>query len=94
MLIRIVRMTFKEEKVADFLHIFQASQPLISQFEGCVDVKLFRDHNYPNVYYTKSLWIGHDALEKYRNSVLFESTWAKTKILFDDRPQAYSLVDV
>jgi hypothetical protein len=29
-------------------------------------------------------------LEAYRSSELFEQTWAETKILFDDRPQAWS----
>ncbi|MEZ4910360.1 MAG: antibiotic biosynthesis monooxygenase family protein [Saprospiraceae bacterium] len=94
MLVRIVRMSFKEENVKEFIEIFNTSQPFILAFEGCLDVKLYRDQSQNNVYYTKSIWIRHEALEKYRNSELFKTTWSKTKILFDHRPQAFSLVGV
>ena len=30
-------------------------------------------------------------LENYRNSALFKNVWAKTKVLFNDKPQAWSV---
>ncbi|MFZ0490789.1 MAG: antibiotic biosynthesis monooxygenase, partial [Salegentibacter sp.] len=31
------------------------------------------------------------ALENYRNSELFKEVWAKTKVFFNDRPEAWSV---
>jgi heme-degrading monooxygenase HmoA len=39
---------------------------------------------------TFSLWESEEALNNYRHSELFSVTWAKTKILFADRPVAFS----
>ncbi|MFM1898201.1 MAG: hypothetical protein RL577_441, partial [Bacteroidota bacterium] len=39
---------------------------------------------------TLSRWESVDDLERYRNSQLFEETWAKTKVLFDRKPEAFS----
>jgi heme-degrading monooxygenase HmoA len=40
---------------------------------------------------TYSHWTGEEALDNYRHSELFRVTWAKTKQLFADRPEAWSL---
>ncbi|TAH22205.1 MAG: antibiotic biosynthesis monooxygenase [Cytophagales bacterium] len=90
MLIRIVRMTFQDEKVADFLRIFESSKDKIRHFEGCSHLELLRDLDYPHVFSTYSHWENEQALEKYRQSELFRNTWAATKILFADKPLAFS----
>ncbi len=90
MLIRIVRMTFEEDKLPAFLTIFQQSQPLIRQFPGCQHVELLRDVDHPAVRITYSLWESPEALEAYRQSDFFQTTWAKTKVLFADKPLAFS----
>jgi heme-degrading monooxygenase HmoA len=41
--------------------------------------------------FTVSIWESEDDLNAYRNSELFENTWAKTKVLFNDKPEAWSL---
>jgi heme-degrading monooxygenase HmoA len=43
-----------------------------------------------------SFWETEEALELYRSSELFRSTWAKTKLLFDEKPQAnsYSSIEI
>jgi quinol monooxygenase YgiN len=92
-ILRIVRLSFKSENIPDFMDIFHKSQPLIEAFEGCFSVKLKKDASMPNVFYTVSEWQNEEALENYRHSELFISTWAKTKVLFNDRPQAFSLAD-
>ncbi len=91
MLIRIVRMTFQPEKVADFLTVFEESKEKIRARPGCHRLELLRDLDLPNVFMTYSYWDDAAALNHYRDSELFKSTWAKTKVLFADKPVAYSV---
>jgi quinol monooxygenase YgiN len=90
MLIRIVRMTFQQEKVEEFLTIFANSKDKIRNFEGCIYLELLRDANDPHIFITYSQWENEDALEQYRQSSLFKTTWAQTKVLFSDKPLAFS----
>lgn len=90
---RIVRLSFEESKIDNFLHIFETSKSKISNFPGCRKLDLMRDYNDLNVYYTVSQWETNDDLNKYRNSELFKITWAKTKLLFNDKPYAFSMID-
>lgn len=91
MLIRIVRMTFQPEKVADFLVIFEESKHKIRDMQGCHRLELLRDLDQPNVFMTYSYWDDVEALNRYRSSELFKTTWAKTKVLFADKTLAYSV---
>lgn len=91
MLIRIVRMTFQPDKVADFLTVFEESKEKIRARPGCHRLELLRDLDLPNVFMTYSYWDDAAALNQYRDSELFKSTWAKTKVLFADKPLAYSV---
>ena len=88
---RIVKMKFKAEHLDAFREIFRQSKPKIEAFPGCTRVDLMEVLNEPNVLMTHSSWDGPESLEAYRKSELFRTTWAKTKVLFDDRPQAWSL---
>ncbi len=90
-LIRIVRMTFRPEEVSTFLENFTQNKKHIRNFSGCTHLELLRDKKQDNIYYTYSFWESEEYLEKYRNSDLFKSVWAKTKVLFSDKPLAYSL---
>ncbi len=90
MLIRFVRMTFREDCLADFLSIFDASKAQIRTFPGCQHLELLRDLDHPNVRMTYSHWESSEALESYRQSELFRTTWAATKVLFADKPVAFS----
>jgi quinol monooxygenase YgiN len=91
MLIRIVRMTFQPGQTEAFLTIFRESQPLIRNFHGCRHLELWQDAGHPLVYCTYSHWENDAALEAYRQSELFRSTWARTKLLFAARPVAFSV---
>ncbi len=91
MIIRFVKMTFEPDKVQDFLKVFNESKGNIRSCEGCLSLELLRDINKPHILFTKSIWLSEDYLNQYRNSKLFEITWAKTKILFFDKPEAWSL---
>ncbi len=91
MLIRVVRMTFRPDGVAPFLDLFAASRPLIRAFPGCRHLELWRDADQPEVFCTYSHWESEAALEAYRQSELFRSTWARTKPLFAAKAQAFSV---
>ena len=90
-IIRIVRLSFEERGIDEFFSIFEESKNLIRSFEGCTCLELLKDHNHSNVFYTHSKWKSNDALEKYRESELFKTTWQKTKLLFNAKPQAFTL---
>ena len=90
-LIRIVRMTFKEDKVDAFLEIFESSKEKIAGMQGCNSVELLQDYNVPNIFSTYSIWDSEEDLNNYRKSVLFGGVWKATKTLFDDKPVAFSL---
>lgn len=88
---RVVRLSFEPNKITEFVELFNQSKPVISNFDGCLDVSLYQDHDYPNVMYTLSKWQSIESLEAYRQSDFFKITWRKTKMLFNDSPKAFSL---
>lgn len=89
-IVRLVRMTFDPGKVDQFLEIFRASADRIRKQDGCLHLELMADIRHPNVMITYSVWSSEDALETYRKSDLFKTTWAKTRILFAAKPEATS----
>lgn len=90
MLIRIVRMTFQADKLPDFHAIFDRSKRHIRAFPGNHHLELLADPNNPTVRMTYSLWNSAADLEAYRQSELFRTTWAATKVLFAEKPMAFS----
>ena len=90
MLVRIVRMTFQEDKLPEFHAIFDTSKHQIRAFPGNTHLELLSDPNHPTVRMTYSLWESTQALEAYRQSALFRTTWAATKALFAERAIAFS----
>lgn len=91
MIVRIVKMVFLEDKTEVFENIFASAKNKIASFEGCRGVELLQDTFHANIFFTVSIWDDASALEKYRNSEIFISTWAETKILFAGKPEAWSL---
>ncbi len=94
MIKRLVKLTFQSDKTDDFLTIFEDSKYFILQSKGCQHLELLRDCESPNVFFTLSFWDDETALNAYRNSELFKQTWAKTKILFSDKAQAWTTTRV
>jgi hypothetical protein len=86
-----VKMTFQKDRIADFLVIFEESKNLIRNFPGCQHLELLHLEGQPEVMFTFSLWDGPEALESYRQSELFRNTWSKTKVLFSEKPEAWSM---
>lgn len=91
MIIRIVKMTFDPARVSEFVKVFDASKERIRNFEGCSHLKLLNDINSPNIFFTYSHWESEDHLNAYRDSELFKTTWAQTKVLFAEKPEAWSV---
>ncbi|SMD32306.1 Quinol monooxygenase YgiN [Reichenbachiella faecimaris] len=90
MIIRVVRMTFKEEALNEFLQIFEKSKERIRSFSGCQHLQLLEDAHASNVYATYSIWESETALNRYRHSELFGQVWPETKQLFAAPPVAHS----
>lgn len=85
-------MTFREEATQTFLDdVFEHSKDRIRAFPGCRHMELLRQIGQPNVLFTLSIWDNEAALEAYRQSELFQTTWARTKILFAEKAEAWSL---
>ena len=87
-------MTFEHDKINQFLSIFEDTKAQIRQFQGCTHLELWQDQDDPRIFFTHSQWESADALESYRNSDLFKSTWRETKQLFAEKPQAWSVQQV
>lgn len=91
MLIRIVKLTFKSENSVKFEQIFKETKRYIQDFEGCISLELLQDKTNPNIFFTYSQWASEEHLNKYRNSDFFNNVWSKTKVLFDGKPEAWSM---
>ena len=92
MIKRVVKLTFRPEAVAIFLHtVFEPSKAQIRAFPGCRHMELLQSTGQPDVLFTFSLWDDAAALENYRRSELFRTTWAKTKALFAEKAEAWSM---
>lgn len=83
-------MTFQPEGVETFLDQFSETAPKIRSFRGCKHLELWRDDDARTVFTTYSHWTSTEALDTYRESDLFRSTWATVKLLFADQPEAHS----
>lgn len=92
MIVRVVRMTFREDEVDTFLQLFNERKQLIRSFEGCSHLELWREAHKPNVFFTYSTWKSEAHLDHYRFSELFKDTWSKTKALFAEKANAWSVL--
>ncbi len=90
-MVRIVKMSFEPSKIDTFLANFDAKKHHIRNFEGCTFLELYRDKEKTNVFFTYSFWNSEADLENYRHSDLFKTVWAETKVLFDGKPEAWSV---
>jgi len=91
MIVRIVQMIFRDEEVDNFLALFEERKQLIRTFNGCNHLELWQDEHKKNIFFTYSIWDSEAHLDHYRFSDLFKDTWSKTKALFADKPNAWSV---
>lgn len=91
MIIRVVKLTFRNNETDNFTKLFDEVKTGIIAFEGCQLLHLLQDVNRPNIFFTYSYWDSEDSLEQYRNSDFFKTTWSKTKTLFDKKAEAWTV---
>ena len=94
MIIRIVKMIFREEEIESFRSLFDERKSLIRNFEGCTHLELWQDKTYPNVFFTYSWWDSEEHLNAYRDSHFFDDTWKLTKQKFSAKPEAWTVEQV
>jgi heme-degrading monooxygenase HmoA len=93
MIKRIVKLTFRPEAVDIFIQeVFEQSKDQIRSFPGCISMELLRSIEEPQVFFTLSVWESAEDLEKYRRSALFSGTWKRTKVLFLEKAEAWSVL--
>ena len=91
MLVRVVKMTFRDDAVSTFKQLFEGRKQQIRHFDGCTHLELWQDRLHPNIFFTYSHWVHAEALENYRTSPFFAETWKQTKPLFSGKPEAWSV---
>lgn len=94
MITRIVKLHFQEEKVEDFLLLFDQVVTKVNGFPGCHKMYMLRDIKNQSIFITHSLWDSEEDLNNYRDSELFLSIWPTIKPWFAERAQAWSLENV
>jgi len=90
MLFRIVKMSFQQDKIADFLAHFDTHKTQIRNFGGCVYLRVLQDSQNPQIIFSYSCWLSPQHLDNYRHSEFFRGVWDYTKTLFDAAPQAWT----
>ncbi len=91
MIIRIVKMTFREDCITEFSTLFEARKQTIRNFKGCTHLELWQDATHAHIFFTYSHWESQSHLDHYRFSAFFKETWSKTKALFSAPPEAWSV---
>ncbi len=91
MFVRIVKLGFGKEHVDTFLDNFEKNKNKIRGFEGCKFLELYRDKTNSTVFFTYSYWESEAHLETYRHSDVFKNIWKETKVLFNIKPEAWSV---
>ncbi len=87
-------MSFRPESVDMFMDIFRENWQHIRAFNGCDHVELLQDSINPSIFFTYSLWQNEEYLNTYRDSELFTKVWGSTKILFNAKPEAWTVKEV
>ncbi len=90
-LVRIVKLTFKEEDIDAFKILFKESEDKIRNFEGCLSMDGYKDRLNHCIFFTYSIWDSPESLENYRKSILFKDIWKQTKQYFSRPAEAWSL---
>ena len=84
-------MTFRPEGRVPFVEqVFEQSKAQIRAFPGCRHMELLRATADTDTLFTLSYWDSAAHLEQYRQSALFQDTWAKTKALFAQKAESWS----
>ena len=84
-------MTFSPDKTDAFKARFEGLKHSILEFKGCEFLELYQDKNNECIFFTYSHWQSEEDLNNYRQSGFFKEVWSKTKTMFTQRPEAWSV---
>jgi heme-degrading monooxygenase HmoA len=90
MINRIVKLTFAKEKSEHFNEFYTSITDKIQSCPGCRSVKVLRDINTPEIFFSYSIWENEDKLNLYRDSEFFRGTWSTIKPWFSEKAEAWS----
>ena len=71
--------------------LFDKTKEKIRGFVGVRQLDLYRDNQNPNVFFTYSIWDNVSHLESYKRSELFKQVWSKTRSMFEQKAEAWSV---
>jgi len=91
MITRIVKMQFRPEAADTFLEIYKEIHKHIETYPGCRGLTLLRDIKDPSIFFTYSHWDTEEDLDSYRGSNFFQDTWARTKDLFTEKAEVWTV---
>jgi quinol monooxygenase YgiN len=91
MIIRLVKLSFREEKIPEFIALFREAEENIRSFPGCEGLFFYRDINNSHVFFTYSIWKTESDLAFYRTSPLFLTIWQLIKPYFSAPAEAWSV---
>lgn len=95
MITRIVQLKFNHDFSWNaFRKLYEERNPATRGVPGCVEVKIMKDVNAPNIYYTVSKWSSNEALENYRSSEYFAETWPMVKSTLAEKANAFTIEDL
>jgi len=94
MIKRIVKMEFKPQEIEKFKVLFDQNKDKIRRYEGCRHLELWQDIQNKSTFMTYSYWDSEKDLNNYRHSELFKQVWSHTKVMFSDKPQAWSVASL
>jgi len=90
MIIRIVKLTMREEEVDTFITYFATVCDTIRHQQGCNLLQAWHDINQPTVFFTYSLWDSEEDLNRYRDSAFFVQFWKTVKQWFGAKAEVWS----
>ena len=90
MITRIVKLTFQDDKVNDFLVFFETIKFKVNSFPGCKGMQLVQDQDDTTIIFTYSHWETEFDLNAYRDSATFGEVWPKIKPWFGGKPEAWT----
>lgn len=91
MIVRVVKMRFRQEETEAFQQFFMTARQKIRGFDGCLHLELWQDTHDAQAFFTYSHWRDEAALEAYRQSDTFLQFWKTAKSKFSDKAEAWSL---
>jgi len=90
MIIRIVKLTMREEEVATFKNYFATVCETIRAQEGCTMLQAWQDIHQPNIFFTYSIWHTETDLNNDRDSAFFLQFWKTVKPWFAAKAEVWS----